>query len=98
MTGKNIDADTALRIGLVNAVVPKEQLMEEALANRRPAGVQSTAGHESDQDCVNYGEDVDLNSGLKYELKTWAGLFSTEDQTEGMTAFLEKRQPEYKGK
>ena len=98
MTGKNIDADTALRIGLVNAVVPKEQLMEEArkiavgLASKAPLAMKAI------KDCVNYGEDVDLNSGLKYELKTWAGLFSTEDQTEGMTAFLEKRQPEYKGK
>lgn len=72
--------------------------MEEArqlaagLAAKAPLAMKAIKG------CVNYGEGVDLDSGLKYEIKTWSGLFSTEDQKEGMTAFLEKRKPEYKGK
>ncbi|HRY13759.1 MAG TPA: enoyl-CoA hydratase-related protein [Syntrophomonadaceae bacterium] len=98
MTGKNIDADTALRIGLVTAVVPKDQLMNEA---RKLAGIlssKSPTAMKAAKCCLNLGQDVDLNSGLNFELKTWAGLFATEDQKEGMKAFLEKRQPVYTGK
>ncbi|WP_276662699.1 enoyl-CoA hydratase-related protein, partial [Syntrophomonas wolfei] len=48
--------------------------------------------------CLNYGMNVDLPSALSYEIKTWAALFSTEDQKEGMKAFLEKRKPVYQGR
>ena len=98
MTGNNIDADMALRIGLVNAVVPREQLMEEARKLAAGLAAKAPLAMKAIKNCVNYGEDVDLDSGLNYEIKTWGGLFSTEDQKEGMTAFLEKRKPDYKGK
>ena len=48
--------------------------------------------------CVQLSESVDLPTGLDYEQKSWAFLFSSEDQTEGMKAFLEKRKPLYTGK
>ncbi|MEQ8201731.1 MAG: enoyl-CoA hydratase-related protein [Syntrophomonadaceae bacterium] len=98
MTGRNIDADTALRIGLVTAVVPKDQLMNEARKIASALAAKSPVALKAAKRCLNLGQDVDLNSGLNYELKTWAGLFATEDQKEGMKAFLEKRQPVYQGK
>lgn len=97
-TGDPIDAETALRIGLVTKVVPAENLMEEAqklagkLASKGPIAMRMA------KKCINYGENVDLPSGLLFEQKTWAFLFSTEDQTEGMKAFVEKRKPEFQGK
>lgn len=98
MSGAAIDADTALRIGLVTAVVPKDQLMNEARKLAAVLAAKSPVAMKAAKRCLNYGQNVDLNSGLNYELKTWAGLFSTEDQKEGMKAFLEKRKPVYKGK
>lgn len=98
MTGNNIDADTALKIGLVTAVVPKDQLMPEARKLASALAAKAPLAMKAAKECLIYGEDADLDSGLNYELKTWAGLFSTEDQKEGMKAFLEKRKPIYQGK
>ncbi|MGI6468306.1 MAG: enoyl-CoA hydratase/isomerase family protein [Syntrophomonadaceae bacterium] len=98
MTGLPIDAETALKIGLVTAVVPKDQLMDEA---KKLAGImiaKSPVAMKAAKQCLNLSLDVDLAAGLSYELKTWSALFATEDQKEGMKAFLEKRQPVYKGR
>jgi enoyl-CoA hydratase len=98
LTGDPIDAETALRIGLVTKVVPLESLMDEAqklagkLASKGPIAMRMA------KKCINYGENVDLPSGLLFEQKTWAFLFSTEDQTEGMKSFVEKRKPVFQGK
>lgn len=97
LTGLTVDADTALKIGLVTVVVPKEHLIEKArsiatiLANKAPLAMKAA------KDSINQGLNVDLKSGLAYEKKTFTILFSTEDQKEGMKAFLEKRTPNYRG-
>ncbi|MDD2619383.1 MAG: enoyl-CoA hydratase-related protein [Syntrophomonadaceae bacterium] len=98
LTGSVIDAEAALRIGLVTKVVPAGDLMEEA---RKIAGSfvpKSPVALRTAKNCLNYGENVDLPSGLVFEQKMWSFLFSTEDQKEGMNAFIEKRKPEFKGK
>lgn len=98
MTGKTVDAETALKVGLVTQVVPQGELMNEArklasvLSSKSPVALQAAKA------CVNYGMNVDLASGLAHELKNMAFLFSTEDQKEGMRAFLEKRTAKFTGK
>ncbi len=97
-TGRTISADDALKIGLVIKVVPLENLMDEAkkmaleLAKKAPVALKAA------KRCINFGANVDLQSGLAFEQKTWSMLFASEDQKEGMKAFVEKREPEYKGK
>ena len=98
LTGSSIDTETALKIGLITAVVPKDQLLNEAKKIAQIIVSKSPIAVKAAKKCLNLSLDVDLHSGLKYEIKTWAGLFSTEDQKEGMKAFLEKRKPAYKGK
>lgn len=85
LTGLPIKADEALRIGLVNCVVPEESLMDES---RRLA--QRLALHQA-KSTVNLSRSMDLTSGLEYEIPSCAMLWSTEDQKEGMKDFLEKR-------
>lgn len=98
MAGLPIDTDIALKIGLITAVVPKDQLMEEAVRIARIMAAKSPVAIKAAKRCLNYGMNVDLPSALSYEIKTWAALFSTEDQKEGMKAFLEKRKPVYQGR
>jgi enoyl-CoA hydratase len=98
MTGRNIDTETALKIGLINSIVPLDRLMEEAKKLALELAKKSTIAMKAAKACMNYGVNVDLPSGLLYEQKTWSMLFSTEDQKEGMEAFLEKRKPQYTGK
>lgn len=96
-TGGRVSAKEALEIGLVNKVVPPEKLLDEAkalaekIAKRPPLAVMLTKA------CVNHGMEMPLAQGIAYEGRCFEWLFSTKDQREGMTAFLEKRKPQFKG-
>ena len=97
-TGMMISAEEAYRIGLVNKVFSQSELMNEAkiFANKTsqiaPIAVQAT------KMAVNRGMDMDLRSGIAFEASLFGMTFSTEDQSEGMSAFLEKRKADFKGK
>ena len=97
-TGDLIDAQEAYRIGLVNHVYPLETLMEEALklanriAGRAPAAVQLS------KSAIQRGMNMDLDSAQAYEAEVFALTFSTNDQKEGCTAFLERRKPIFEGR
>jgi enoyl-CoA hydratase len=91
LTGEMIDAQEALRIGLVNRVVPPGELLNEA---RQLAGKIAAKGLITLQLCkeaVNNGLGMDVVKGCAYEAELFAYCFSTDDQKEGMGAFLEKR-------
>jgi enoyl-CoA hydratase len=98
LSGNNINADEAYRIGLVNKVVPIKELilLTEKLAYSilKNATIAVTATIN----VVNYGVDTDLRNGLAYEQKEFAKLFNSNDTKEGLLAFVEKRSPEFTGK
>jgi len=98
MLGDPIDADTALRLGLVAKVVPPDQLMTEAKKIAAKLAAKPPVALRVLKKAINYGMNVDLASGLAFEQKVFALLFSTQDQKEGMKAFMEKRKPVYKGR
>jgi enoyl-CoA hydratase len=98
LVGGQINAQRAYEIGLVNKVVPLAELLNEAekLAKkitRLPAFALKMA-----KNSMNYGFDLPLDNALKLELGCIAQCFNTHDQKEGMTAFLEKRKPNFIGK
>jgi len=98
LTGDTIDAQEALRIGLVNKVVDHEKLMEEAEKLAQKIAGKSTVQTAFIKALVNKGNNIDLPSACALEISYFSSSFSTEDQKEGMTAFLEKRKPLFKGK
>jgi enoyl-CoA hydratase len=98
LTGKNIDADESLRIGLVNMVVDDDKLMETANKIAGKIASKSPIQNAFIKSLVNKGADIDLNTGCNLEISYFSASFSTKDQKEGMKAFLEKRKPEFKGK
>ncbi|MDJ0818574.1 MAG: enoyl-CoA hydratase-related protein [Desulfobacterales bacterium] len=96
-TGKMIEADEALQLGLANKVVPPEGLMDEVL---NTAGVIASKGKVSlraAKQAVNNGLDVDLANGCRLEIDAFSLCYASPDAREGTSAFLEKRQPEFKG-
>jgi enoyl-CoA hydratase len=97
-TGDSIDALEAYRIGLVNKVVPVESLMDEAKKLAAKLAQQPVCALQMTKMAVNEGIDMDLQSALNYESRCFEILFSTEDQKEGMRAFIEKRKPIFKGR
>lgn len=97
-TGDPVDAQEAYRIGLVNKVVPIELLMDEA---RKMAGKfikQPRFTLKITKMVVNEGINMDIQSALAHEARCFELLFSTEDQKEGMKAFVEKRKPVFKNR
>jgi len=98
MTGDIISAQEALSIGLVNRVVPHSELDEEVdslakkLCECPPLGLQMV------KETVNYGLQMDLSSGIRFESRVFNILFNSKDREEGMAAFLEKRKPTFSGK
>jgi enoyl-CoA hydratase len=97
-TGDAIDAAEALRIGLVNKVVEPEKLMEEAEKLATKLASKSSVQLRFIKELVNNGTQMDLSSACAMEIAYFSACFSTEDQKEGMSAFLDKRKPIFKGK
>jgi len=96
-TGDMIDVELALRIGLVNEVVPQDNLMKRAfelaakIASRAPLAVRYAKA------AINGGLECDIDRGCQIEADLFGLCFATSDQKEGMTAFIEKRKPGFKG-
>lgn len=97
-TGRIIDAVEAERIGLVDKVVPPERLEEEVNQLAETIASKSPLIIKLAKKAINKGMYTDLAAGLAYEKANFALCFATEDRTEGVTAFLEKRKPEFKGR
>jgi enoyl-CoA hydratase/3-hydroxyacyl-CoA dehydrogenase len=97
-TGNQIDAEEAARVGLVNRVIPPQQLMAEAQRLAKRIARQGPIAVGRAKTAINQALQTDLDAGLDFELEAVAQTFDTEDQKEGMTAFLERRKPEFRGK
>jgi len=97
-TGDPIDAEEAYRIGLVNKVVPVGSLMDESKEMAVKFLKQPGFALRITKMVVNEGINMDLQSALAHEARCFELLFSTEDQKEGMMAFVEKRKPEFKNR
>lgn len=95
-TGGHIGAEEAYRIGLVNKVTEIENLMEEtyklAVKIKSNSGIALRYAKES----INRGTETDIETGIAYESNIFGLCFASEDQKEGMTAFLEKKHPKFK--
>lgn len=96
--GSNIDADTALSLGLVNHVFPDEELMIETMKMAGKLASKPPVALRMAKRTVNIGSNLDLKSGTELEAIAWGDLFASQDQKEGMQAFLEKRKPKFTGK
>jgi enoyl-CoA hydratase len=96
LTGDMIDAQEALRVGLVNMVVPPEQVMETAEGLARKIAGKSRAAVQLCMEAVNRGLDLPLDEALNLESNIFAKACGTEDIREGTKAFIEKRDPEFK--
>ena len=98
LTGDMIDAETALKFGLVNHVYPAAELegrtmeLAEKIAEKAPIALQFS------KEAVKFASRSNLDEGLRREIDLFAICFSTEDKKEGVSAFLEKRKPVFKGR
>lgn len=97
-TGEMIDAEEAKSIGLVNKVVPQDKLMDEAKDLAKKILKNGLIAIRLVKSAINAGLNVPLEKGLAYEAETQGLAFATEDKNEGLTAFMEKRKPNFKGK
>ncbi len=97
-TGKIIDADEALRIGLANALFSPDELVDAAHASAKEIASKGPFAVSSAKRLIAQGMEKPLVEGIAAENDAFSSCFGTEDQAEGMTAFLEKRAPDFKGR
>jgi enoyl-CoA hydratase len=98
LNNRMLTAAEALQYGLVNRVVPVERLLEEALALANEVASRAPMAVRLGKDAVNKAFELSLNEGLEAERRAFYMLFASEDQKEGMKAFVEKRKANWKGK
>ncbi|MBJ6118787.1 enoyl-CoA hydratase/isomerase family protein [Pontibacter sp. BT310] len=98
LTGKFMPAEEAEKQGLINRVVPVELYLEEAFKLAGEIAQMSPVAIKLAKESVNRAFETQLDEGLHFERKNFYLCFASEDQTEGMNAFVEKRRPEFKGK
>ena len=98
LTGRMMDAEEAERSGLVARVVPADQLLEEALKAAETIAAMAPLAAIAVKEMVNAAFEMPLSQGIRFERRLFHALFGTEDQKEGMTAFVEKRPGQWKGR
>jgi enoyl-CoA hydratase len=98
LTGRFMDADEAERSGLVSRVVPVKRLMEVALEVAAKIAEKSQLSTVAAKDAVNRSYETTLAEGLLFERRVFHSMFATDDQKEGMSAFVEKREPHFRDK
>jgi enoyl-CoA hydratase len=98
LTGEMINAKRALEIGLVNKVFPTETLLEETKRTAKVIAQKGRVSIRGAKKVIDSGYDVDLRNALAMEADAFGLCFASEDQKEGMAAFIEKRKPVFKGK
>jgi enoyl-CoA hydratase len=98
LTGRMMDAAEAERSGLVAKVVPADQLLDEAMKTAEAIAGMAPLAAIACKEMVNAAFEMPLNQGIRFERRLFHGLFGTEDQKEGMAAFVEKRPGNWKGR
>ncbi|MEL7183040.1 MAG: enoyl-CoA hydratase [Pseudomonadota bacterium] len=98
LTGRFMNAEEAERSGLVSRVVPAKKLMDEAMNAATKIAEKSMITVTAVKEAVNRSQEVSLSEGLLFEKRMFHALFNTEDRVEGMTAFIEKREPQFRDK
>ncbi len=98
LTGRFMNAEEAERSGLVSRVVPARKLIEEAMGAAAKIAEKSSLAAMAAKEAVNRSFETTLSEGLLFERRLFHSLFATEDQSEGMAAFLEKREPQFRDK
>jgi enoyl-CoA hydratase len=98
LTGRTMDAAEAERAGLVARVVPLASLMDEAIKAAETIAAMSLPAVMMAKECVNRAFETSLAEGVRFERRVFHSLFATEDQKEGMAAFVEKRAPDFKNR
>ncbi|MCF6444698.1 enoyl-CoA hydratase-related protein [Nereida sp. MMG025] len=98
LTGRFMDAEEALSSSLVSRVVPAKKLMDEAMGAAAKIAEKSQLAAMAVKEAVNAADEMNLSSGVAMERRLFQSLFATEDQSEGMAAFLEKREPQFRDK
>jgi enoyl-CoA hydratase/carnithine racemase len=98
LSGRMVDAQEALAIGLADRVVPAEEVYDTALALVRPYVNGPSQAIRAAKAAIDGGLDRDLAAGLAWESQLFAALFATEDKREGMSAFVAKRKPDFTGR
>ncbi|MCZ0962014.1 enoyl-CoA hydratase [Paracoccus benzoatiresistens] len=96
LTGRFMDAAEAERSGLVSRIVPAAKLIPEAMAAARKIAEKSQVSVKAAKEAVNRAYESTMTEGILFERRNFQALFSTEDQKEGMAAFLEKREPQFR--
>ena len=98
LTGRMMDAEEAERSGLVARVVPAADLLADALKTAETIAAMAPLAAIANKEMVNAAFETGLNQGILFERRLFNGLCATDDKAEGMTAFVEKRQGEWKGR
>jgi enoyl-CoA hydratase len=98
LTGRMMDAAEAERSGLVAKVVPAGELVNEALQTAEAVAAMPPLAAIAVKEMVNAAFEIPLLQGIRFERRLFHGLFGTEDQKEGMAAFVEKRPGNWKGR
>lgn len=98
LTGRFMDAEEAERSGLVSRVIPAKKFMEEVASTAQKIAEKSMISVMAVKEAVNRSYEVPLSEGLLFERRVFHSLFATEDQKEGMAAFAEKREAQFRDK